>query len=78
MPAPVVGGATEVYALMLARNQVLAKSVCSSAQGCGTFLTRLAKSKTYPVTESFRHNHNKVYTINLKQNGGTNIPPRKN
>jgi hypothetical protein len=70
MPAPVVGSATEVYAHMLARNQVLTKSVCSSVGACGTFLTRLVKNKRYPVTESFQHNHKKIYTICLKQEGG--------
>jgi hypothetical protein len=70
MPAPVVGSATEVYAHMLVRNQVLTKSVCSSVGACGTFLTRLVKNKRYPVTESFQHNHKKIYTICLKQEGG--------
>jgi hypothetical protein len=37
---------------------------------CGTFLTRLVKNKGYPVTERFQHNHKKVYTIRLEQEGG--------
>jgi hypothetical protein len=35
MPVPVVGGATEVYAHMLARNPGLTRSVCSSSGACG-------------------------------------------
>jgi hypothetical protein len=66
MPAPVMGGATKIYAYMLARNQALTKSVCSSVGACGTFLSRLVKSNDYPVTESFQHNHKKVYTISLR------------